>query len=100
MAIDEVVTGAGGLTALTLRFSQSCDGGTPIHGKVRWQATDPTRPPDPQLPVPGDLWDVAPAVPEGTSYLALEGEAGNPWMGGRTELFTPTYLGVLRHRGG
>jgi hypothetical protein len=92
-AIDDIAMVVGSVSRLTLRFSQSCDGGPAIFGKVRFLASDPTQVPGPQAPVPGGLWDTTPAVPAGTNYLALDSTPGDPWLGGGSRLFVSGYSG-------
>jgi len=49
------------LQAIDLTFEQHCEGGTPaLHGSIKWDARDQTRPPDPVFPVPDGLWQPAP----------------------------------------
>lgn len=89
-AVDAVSFTNGRLTLLDLRFEQFCDGGTvPLHGKIHWDANDPTRPPGPVNPPPAALWQPpAGATPATGNYVYLESDVGDPIAQGRTLLYT------------
>jgi hypothetical protein len=88
--VDAVRIVEGALRAIDLRFEQRCDGGEPaLHGKIHWDADDPTRPPGPVNPPPGGLWEPAPgSTPATGSYLHLESDVGDPVGGGRSYTYT------------
>jgi hypothetical protein len=87
VVVDAIQRSAGQIDSLTLRFEQTCVVGHPFHGKVRWVASDTTTPPGVQ-PIPGDLWDVTPALNPGQSYYVVEGSPGDPVVGDHQYLYT------------
>ena len=86
IAVNEVTRVAGVTTAVTLRFEHTCEGSPPIHGKLRWLASDPGIVPGPQA-IPGALWDVQPASARHRAAV-LSSPAGEPVSGGVDRTFT------------
>ena len=87
-AVDQLSRVGGVLSSVTLRFEVSCAGGPPLHGKLRWFASDPTPPARPVVPVPAGLWDTSPAVGPTQTYVTLSAPAGEPITGGAQSTFT------------
>ena len=88
IAIDQIERSGGVLQSVTLRFSQTCQNSTAVlHGKVKWVASDPTTPPGP-IDAPSDLWDMAPDVAAGASYVAIDGADGDWVSQGKDWLYT------------
>jgi hypothetical protein len=85
-AVDELARTGSTITSATLRFAYSCDGTNILHGKFRWNASDPTPGPGPVQPVPDGLWDVT--TPDGAAedWVHLEADAGDPVSGGIAEV--------------
>ena len=78
--IDSVRYSGGQLTALDARFEQRCAefSYVPLHGKIHWDKSDPTRPPPPITPAPADLWQPAPdATPSQGNYVYLQADPEN-----------------------
>lgn len=89
MAVDAITWNAGSLATLDLRFEQHCEGGGPaLHGKVHWDASDPTVPPGP-APVPAGLWSApAGATPASGNYVYLDSQTGDYIGQGQTSVVT------------
>ena len=103
VAVDSVTYSGGTLSAIDLRFEQHSEGGGPaLHGAIHWDASDPTQPPGPVVPVPESLWKPpAAALPSSGSYVYLASDAGD-WIGqGQTHLYTKAnaVLGVSQSNG-
>lgn len=89
--VDSSSYEAGVLTAIDLRFAQSCGGvGTPTtHGKIHWRADDATSPPGPVNPVPDNLWDAdLSQLPASGNYIYLKSDTGDYIGGGGNYLYT------------
>jgi hypothetical protein len=86
LVIDSVSFESNAVNAFDLRFEQRCDGSSSaLHGKIHWSATDPTVPPGPVNPPPGELWAPAPGdTPASGSYVYLTSDQGDPIGGGVT----------------
>lgn len=95
-AVDSISIAAGVLTAVDLRFEQHCEGWSQaLRGKIHWRADDPTTPPGPQYPPPGDLWrPAAGATPATGSFVYLESSPGDFVGQGLTHLFTPADINL------
>jgi hypothetical protein len=91
MTIDSVTYAAGTLSAIDLRFTQNCEGGTAaLRGTIHWRADDPTGPAGPVVPIPSTLWKPDPAfLPSSGNYVLLSSDPGD-WVGGGIfKLYTP-----------
>ncbi len=79
------------LTAIDLSFEQHCEGGTPaLRGSIHWDASDPTLPPSPVFPVPGNLWQPAPgSTPATGNFVYLNSDVGDFIGQGQTYTYTP-----------
>jgi len=79
------------LQAIDLTFEQHCEGGTPaLHGSIKWDARDQTRPPDPVFPVPDGLWQPAPgSTPPTGNFVYLNSDVGDFIGQGQTFTYTP-----------
>lgn len=88
--VDKVVYSGGALSAIDLRFEQSCDNSaTPLHGQLHWVAGETASVPGPQNPLPAGLWmPPAGALPASGNYVYLQSDNGDYIGGGRTELLT------------
>ncbi len=86
--VDKVTYSGDTLVAVDLRFEQHCDGSAAaLHGKVHWNASDPTTPPGP-VPPPVDIWQPAPgAVPASGNFVYLESQPGDFIGAGRSYLY-------------
>lgn len=91
-AIDNISIVSGALKVIDLRFEQRCEGGTAaLHGKIHWDASDPTVPPGPQWPPPANLWQpAASSTPATGNYVYLESQSGDFIGGGNNYLYTQT----------
>jgi len=88
--IDSIVYSGGAIEAVELRFEQRCDGGQPLRGAVRWDASDASQPPGPQQPPPASLWQPAPgATPASGNYVYLVSDMGDYIGQGQTYTITP-----------
>lgn len=91
-AVDSVsYTSGGELSALDLRFEQLCRGSTvPLRGRLRWLASDPSRPTGPVSPIPATLWaPAAGTVPATGNYVYLDSGPQDYIGAGRKWLYTP-----------
>ena len=92
--VDDVVYAPQGwLSAIELRFEQTCAGQTlPLRGKLRWAIDDPGIAPGPVLPVPDTLWVPVDPTPDTTHWHAASG-AGDPIGHGLSFLLEPPAAG-------
>jgi hypothetical protein len=81
-AVDELARTGSTITSATFRFAYTCDGTNTLHGKFRWNASDPTTGPGPVQPIPDGLWDVV--TPDGAAedWVYLEADPADPVSGG------------------
>lgn len=84
------------LTAIALRFVQSCNGGTPaLRGTIHWRSDDGTRPPPPVSPPPAGLWQPPSAsIPASGSYVYLQSDGGDYVGAGQTFTYTPATASI------
>jgi hypothetical protein len=89
LAVDELTVESGQLVSLSMRFEQRCEGGpAALRGEIRWVASDPTSPAGPVNPPPAGLWDVAPPVGAGQSYVVIDGQPGDRVSMGLDAVYT------------
>jgi hypothetical protein len=88
--VDSVSYSGSTLTAIELRFSQTCGGAAgALRGKVRLTPNDTTQPPGPVNPPPADLWSPpAGALPPSGNAVYLQSQPGDSIGQGRTWLHT------------
>ncbi len=88
--VDSVSYTGSTLSAIELRFSQTCDGGLgALRGKIRLTANDTTQPPGPVNPPPTGLWTPpAGALPASGNAVYLQSQGGDFVGQGRTLLYT------------
>ncbi len=88
--VDRIEHDQGTVTAIELRFEYHCEGAAPaLHGQIRWDADDTTRPPGPVVPPPPGLWEPpVDAVPATGNYVYLESEPFDYIGQGGTYLYT------------
>ncbi len=87
--VDSVTYTDGTLNAIAFSFEQHCENWIPaLHGRIRWSAADPTRPPGPSSPPPG-LWQApAGATPASGNYVFLQSDRDDYVGFGRTYTHT------------
>ncbi len=75
--IDAVTYTGNDVTALEMRFEQSCNGLNPQRGQIRWQAGETPVVVGPVNPAPAGLWNVpASFVPPAGNYMYLSSDTG------------------------
>lgn len=94
--VDSPQLSGGSVSAVNVDFEQFCDGNiNGIRGSIRWRANDPTRPPGPTTPVPGNLWQPDPTqLPATGDVVHLVSELNDPVGRGDTIQFTGADVGA------
>lgn len=80
----------GQLTAVELTFEQRCGVSTAaLRGEIKWNAHDPTLPPDPVNPIPATLWQpAAGATPATGNFVHMSSSTGDFIGQGQTNTYT------------
>lgn len=79
VAIDKIAFEGKNLTEIDLRFETACQPHSKkLHGQIHWRLSDKTKPLEPRLPIPTDLWRPKPgATPKSVNFVYLESEVGD-----------------------
>lgn len=92
---------SGTLDSIELSFVQNCEGSSgALRGTITWGANDPTQPPGPIVPVPGNLWRApTSAVPVAGNYVYLQSDYGDYIGAGQTYLYRTLQGGTFSASG-